>query len=550
MTVNSLALRRGGLVNAVMRRANVLAGSGEVGQVWLEVLSPQPSLDSDVEALRKSGHLHPKVNARSVLRLLDPSATNSPRLGGPRPPLPEGHRLVSKPGTLEIMRDGVLQAVERRDAGGRLKYVDHYSSAAVRERRDEFDAYGRLSRMLDFTPTGRLGAERLIGQNGRAFLTMHYANGSPKWTRVYLGDDQVFLAGSVGEVYVAAFARALAEFSRPILFSEFRENLNNLPDLNLDAIAARVPHPNLRRVAVAHSNHHGSPYRRGAPVTRNWLTFLDSTDRWDELVVWTNQQREDLIAEFEPALPIRVIPQYAPPVRPTSREIDTTKVLLVSRLHPKKRVDEAIRVMRRVADKKPDSRLVIFGFSYGDKEETDVTRLVKDLDLDKHVVFAGFTSDPGEIYDDAAVTLTTSQSEGFSQVLLESFAHGVPVVAYECFYGPRDVIRHNVNGYLHEFGDVEAAADSVVRILTDPALRARFSAAARETVTEFSPERFERNWVRLCTEVASRQPRHVVTDLPAEPAEQSFQPRPRSGMGLVAALRKTVRWARERQRRR
>ena len=257
-----------------------------------------------------------------------------------------------------------------------------------------------------------------------------------------------------------------------------------------------------------------------------------------------------IIAEFEPALPIRVIPQYAPPVRPTSRQIDTTKVLLVSRLHPKKRVDEAIRVMRRVADKKPDSRLVIFGFSYGDKEETDVTRLLKDLDLDKHVVFAGFASDPGEIYDDAAVTLTTSQSEGFSQVLLESFAHGVPVVAYECSYGPRDVIRHDVNGYLHEFGDVEAAADSVVRILIDPALRARLSAAALETVTEFSPERFERNWVRLCTEVASRQPPHVVTDPPAQPAEQSLQPRPRSGIGLVAALRETVRWVRERQRRR
>jgi hypothetical protein len=69
-------------------------------------------------------------------------------------------------------------------------------------------------------------------------------------------------------------------------------------------------------------------------------------------------------------------------------------------------------------------------------------------------------------------------------------------------------------------------------------------------VIEFSPERFERNWVRLCTEVASRQPRHVVTDLPAQPAEQSLQPLPRSGIGLVAALRRTVRWVRERQRRR
>jgi poly(glycerol-phosphate) alpha-glucosyltransferase len=378
---------------------------------------------------------------------------------------------------------------------------------------------------------------------------MHYANGSPKWTRVYLGDEQVFLAGSMGEVYVAAFARALAAFPRPILFSEFRENLNNLPDLNLDAIVARVPHPNLRRVAVAHSNHHGSPYHRGAPVTRNWLSLLDSIDQWDELVVWTDQQREDLIAEFQPMVPIRVIRQYAPPAQPARGEIDTSKVLIVSRLHPKKRVDEAIRVMRKVADKKPDSRLVIFGFSYGDKEETEVSRLIKELDLGKHVVFAGFTSDPGEIYDDAAVTLTTSQSEGFSQVLLESFAHGVPVVAYECHYGPRDVIRHDVNGYIHEFGDAEAAADSVVKILSDRDLRARLSAGARETVTEFSPELFERNWVQLCTEVASRPPRHVVKDLPAQPAAHQSPPSRRSGLGLAAALREPIRRLRDRRRR-
>jgi poly(glycerol-phosphate) alpha-glucosyltransferase len=214
-------------------------------------------------------------------------------------------------------------------------------------------------------------------------------------------------------------------------------------------------------------------------------------------------------------------------------------------LHPKKRVDEAIRVMRRVADKKPDSRLVIFGFSYGDKEESEVGQLIKDLDLDKHVVFAGFTSDPGEIYDDAAVTLTTSQSEGFSQVLLESFAHGVPVVAYECHYGPRDVIRHEVNGYIHEFGDVEATADSVVKILTDRNLRARLSAGARETVTEFPPERFERNWVQLCGEVADRPPRHAVADLPAQPAEHPQQPSRPSRAGLTAVLREPIRQFRE-----
>jgi len=71
--LNTVALQRGGLVRSVMRRANVLAASGAFAAVWIEVLAYQQRLEYDVDRLKRSGHLHEKVQVRSVLYSLDDS---------------------------------------------------------------------------------------------------------------------------------------------------------------------------------------------------------------------------------------------------------------------------------------------------------------------------------------------------------------------------------------------------------------------------------------------------------------------------------------------
>jgi len=46
------------------------------------------------------------------------------------------------------------------------------------------------------------------------------------------------------------------------------------------------------------------------------------------------------------------------------------------------------------------------------------------------------------------------------------------------------VVDHGENGFLHPIGDIGAMSASGVRLLTDPDLWARFSAAARERSVE------------------------------------------------------------------
>jgi poly(glycerol-phosphate) alpha-glucosyltransferase len=275
-----------------------------------------------------------------------------------------------------------------------------------------------------------------------------------------------------------------------------------------------VRHPGLRTVAVGHSNHRRTPFTTGAGATPNWHRLVRNLDCWDALVLLTNAQRDDIIAEFAPfdvpAERIAVVPQVVQlPARPRPRghgmghrsddQADPDRVVLVARLHTKKRVDQAVQAFRHVVDERPSARLHVYGFGYGDGYETRVRELVADLGLEKHVLLEGFVPMEGGAtpYDRACVTWLTSASEGFPLSMLESMSRGVPVVSFDIPFGPADLIEDGRNGFLVPARDVEALAARAVQVMGDPDLRADLSRAALETVERFSPERHVEAWAQV-----------------------------------------------------
>jgi phosphatidylinositol alpha 1,6-mannosyltransferase len=101
------------------------------------------------------------------------------------------------------------------------------------------------------------------------------------------------------------------------------------------------------------------------------------------------------------------------------------------------------------------------------------------------------------------VFVHTGPSETFCQAVQEALASGVPVVAPDAG-GPRDLVLHGRTGFLvpprPDGADAAAtaAADEQLRAavltLTDPAVRARFAAAARSSV-------LRRTWSTVCDEL-------------------------------------------------
>lgn len=530
--LNTLALKRGGLVKSVIRRANNLAASGAFAAVWIEVLAFQPRLESDVASLKRSGHLHKAVQVRSVLLSLDPSPQNarakvtpSTRPDGEQLEQPDETGLVAVQSrtdhlTMRYLRDGVLERSETRDAGGALRFVDHFDAGRRRVRRDEHGTDDRLLRVLHYPATHEQPTvARWIGRDGACYLTVWHEPGEPAWSQVHLLAPRPRELSEMGELYRYAFERLLAGERSPVLFADFHENLPNLPASNLDDVVRSVQHPGLRTVAMVHSNHHAPPYTPGSGVSANWERLFANLDHWDLLVLLTERQRTDVQARYGSGTRMKVIPPSAETAEvaqkstekspPPAVTVDPDRLVLVARTHPKKRVDEALRVFRLVLDRRPTARLEIYGFGYKDREARKIEELIDELDLRRHLVFAGFTARQSEIYDSACVTLMTSASEGFPLILLESMGHAVPVIAYDASYGPSEAITDGENGYLVPFGDQGAMAERIVSVMESPALRRRLGAGALASLQRFDINDHVDHW------------RQALADLDGPPAARS-----------------------------
>jgi trehalose synthase len=104
----------------------------------------------------------------------------------------------------------------------------------------------------------------------------------------------------------------------------------------------------------------------------------------------------------------------------------------------------------------------------------------------------------------AAVVLQKSIREGFGLTVTEAMWKGAAVIGARVG-GIRHQIEDGVNGFLVE--SVEQAAARIVQLLTDPPLRARLGAAARETVrTRFLMTRLMEEWLDLLGAFEARFP--------------------------------------------
>jgi glycosyltransferase involved in cell wall biosynthesis len=137
----------------------------------------------------------------------------------------------------------------------------------------------------------------------------------------------------------------------------------------------------------------------------------------------------------------------------------------------------------------------------------EVRAMLSRMGIRGRFLFPGNRNDMPDVYNACDVTMLTSTREGTPNVLLESMACGVPVVATDVADNAY-VVRHNETGYVVPLGDVESLADRVAGLLADADLRGRMGVAARAWVErEFSTSamarRTEAIYVDLLGRVAS-----------------------------------------------
>lgn len=102
-----------------------------------------------------------------------------------------------------------------------------------------------------------------------------------------------------------------------------------------------------------------------------------------------------------------------------------TVILSVSRLEPEKDLELAIRVFADIFLDYPHTGFIIVGSG---STEPQLKRLVKELGLEKNVVFVGWQDELVSYYKTADIYLQTSVFEGYGLSLIEAGLNGLPIV--------------------------------------------------------------------------------------------------------------------------
>lgn len=106
------------------------------------------------------------------------------------------------------------------------------------------------------------------------------------------------------------------------------------------------------------------------------------------------------------------------------------------------------------------------------------------LEMTGRVRMVGAQDAPSEWMQAMDVFVHASDREPFGLVVVEAMSLGKPVIA-TMPGGPAEVITHEQDGLLVEYGDHEALAKAIIRYLTDVSFAKACGDAARKSVTRF-----------------------------------------------------------------
>jgi glycosyltransferase involved in cell wall biosynthesis len=177
----------------------------------------------------------------------------------------------------------------------------------------------------------------------------------------------------------------------------------------------------------------------------------------------------------------------------------TRHIVAMGRLEPEKGFDRLLTAFHRVARESPGWDLVVVGEG---SLRPALTRLAASLGLQSRVKFPGRVGNARTLFSQCDLFVLSSESEGFGLVLVEAMSVALPVISFDCDFGPREIITPGVSGLLVPPGDVDSLANAMKRVMGDEALRVRLGVGARQESARFSADETGPRWEALLRRVA------------------------------------------------
>lgn len=196
---------------------------------------------------------------------------------------------------------------------------------------------------------------------------------------------------------------------------------------------------------------------------------------------------------------VMVIPNMLHPCKNNLSSLMPKHVIWVGRFDYQKRAILAIRIWELVLRKHPDWCLDIYG--EGEKKY--------EIELKSSKVKNVFVHRPTarifDCYHNSSILMSTSLFEPFGLVMIEAMSCGLPVVAFDCPYGPADIIMDGENGFLVPFDNIQFYANKLCLLMEDISIRKRMGQAAYVSSKRYEADSIMSKWKTLFRELSKKQ---------------------------------------------
>ena len=174
-------------------------------------------------------------------------------------------------------------------------------------------------------------------------------------------------------------------------------------------------------------------------------------------------------------------------------------ITCVGRLCKQKRFSMVIEVVAELKERFPDLKVNI----YGEGElKTELEKQIICLNAEDSCYLRGRTSDIIGVLKSTDIFIMSSAFEGMPNALLEAMAVGVPCISTDCPTGPKDMIKHGINGLLYETDNYEELKETLVWALENRAEMNRLGKNARtDVLAKYTMENSKDKFISMCSNI-------------------------------------------------
>ena len=170
------------------------------------------------------------------------------------------------------------------------------------------------------------------------------------------------------------------------------------------------------------------------------------------------------------------------------------RVIAVGRYCFEKGYDHLMKVWSEVQNLCPEWRLDV----YGDGDRTAFEQMLDDCQIDRsRCSMNGRVSDVQSEFVRSSLAVCSSRFEGFGLAIVEAMACGLPVVSFDCPWGPRSIISDGEDGILVENGNIKQFVAAMAKLMKESDALKLMGKRAAINVQRFSLENIANQWKNL-----------------------------------------------------